>query len=291
MNVARREERLFSSQNRAQKEPTVDKLAITVLLVNFFLIMFVYILLETIIVPMVKDLYAWSSEFAIKTVGIALSGVGVLAFFMFFLTGMLVKRFDERKLYLFMGLAPLMLGMVLHIPMGSNFPVMQNCSLSNPTSTSIANDSSILSRAKRALFLESDDTCDALGCPIIQQWCLTTPIIELPQLIIANIVAVIGYPVAFALTSGIYSKMISSSKSGMWMGFLTSTGSFSRMLGPIFVTAVYSQLGTRWTFGILSVAMVFTFVCGMLVFKRLVPLNTRKVRDEAPEAMQESEPL
>lgn len=43
---------------------------------------------------------------------------------------------------------------------------------------------------------------------------------------------------------------------GVYMGWLTASGSGARTLGPVFVSQVYTILGPRWA---------FSFICGMVV--------------------------
>uniref|UniRef100_A0A2P2I225 Major facilitator superfamily domain-containing protein 8-like n=1 Tax=Hirondellea gigas TaxID=1518452 RepID=A0A2P2I225_9CRUS len=330
VNISQREAELIlhNSKNASAKYPRPDYFAILVLLVNFFFILFVYVLLETIIVPMGKDLYGWSSEFAIKAVGIGLSVIGVLAFFMFFVCTVLCKKFDERKVYMFVGILPLIIAMSIHFPMGHNYPLMQNCSQSvnnaSYVTTSTATTSLFLtatdlysttempvldrnkrffspvdeqqpvqfftsfSRSKRAAILDDDDSCNANGCPVKQHWCTYTPIIEIPQLIVGNLFGVMGYPIAFTLTSSIFSKMIGPKNQGFWMGVLTSTGSLSRMSGPIFVTLIYSNYGTRWTFGALTAVLIISMILSVIFYKRLVPMNVNKNSPEDERMTQET---
>lgn len=298
-------------RNHSKNYPNPDYLAIFALLLNFFFILFVYVLLETIIVPMTKDLYAWSSEFAIKIVGIGLSVIGVLAFIMFFVCTILCKYIDERKVYMCFGLIPLIIAMFIHLPMGPNYPLMQDCSnysistTIDPAFTTLIprDDNNVnhaivtrdaryeyassaedyfrhylvsVTRSKRSVGVDIDGGCDALGCPTSQTWCYTTPIIELPQLILANLFGVVGYPIAFTISSSLFSKMISPANQGFWMGLLTSTGSLSRMSGPIFVTWVYANYGTRWTFGALAVILICTLIISVILFKRLIPMDINK---------------
>ena len=59
------------------------------------------------------------------------------------------------------------------------------------------------------------------------------------------------------------------------MGWLTGIGSLARVVGPIYVTAVYEQGGIRWT----SVSICILLTLTMLVFgafwRRLVPYEDR----------------
>ncbi|XP_042882470.1 major facilitator superfamily domain-containing protein 8-like [Penaeus japonicus] len=266
-----------------QKLPKPDYPALTGVLISFFIILFIYVLLETLLVPMCIDLYAWTNEKAITVVGVGLSIAGAVSIVMFALTSVLTRKFDERKVFIFLGLLPLTVSMFIHFPMGNTYPKMQNCTFYDGASEldtftmlpdlniNFTEPSNILSRQRR--HAARDGTCTDLGCPQVQEWCLYTPIIEKPQMAVADITAVIGYPVAFTLSSSFFSKILGPKPQGVWMGILTSTGSLSRVTGPIFVSYMYTALGTRWTFGILLVIMSLTLVIISLLFKRLVPMK------------------
>lgn len=59
------------------------------------------------------------------------------------------------------------------------------------------------------------------------------------------------------------------------MGALTAGGSLARVLGPIFVTFVYQNLGTYATMGIVTGSMVLSLIITLLTYKRLVPFKNR----------------
>ncbi|PSN42316.1 Major facilitator superfamily domain-containing protein 8 [Blattella germanica] len=54
------------------------------------------------------------------------------------------------------------------------------------------------------------------------------------------------------------------------MGLMTGAGCLSRVMGPVFVSFVYTHYGTIWTFGITTVMMAVSMVWLQLVSKRLV---------------------
>ncbi|CAL4112958.1 unnamed protein product, partial [Meganyctiphanes norvegica] len=279
-----------SDDEKVGKLPKPDYLAVICVLWTFFVILLVFVLLETIVVPMVIDMYAWRADFAVTVVGIGMSGVAFITLFMFAIGSILSKKYDERKVMIFLGLVPTMLSMLIHFPMGSNYAKMQNCTtedilatipmnMATPVPTlnnSSAEDSAYeeLSRQKRYA-VDIDDECH-LGCPQDQEWCLYTPIVEIWQMGIADVTAVIGYPVAFAILSSLYSKILGPKPQGVWMGILTSVGSFSRILGPIFVSYMYTELGTRWTFGSLFSVLALSVLVVSLCYKRLVPMKWKE---------------
>ena len=59
------------------------------------------------------------------------------------------------------------------------------------------------------------------------------------------------------------------------MGWLTGIGSLARVVGPIYVTAVYQQGGMRWTsVSICALLLLTLFVFGIF-WKRLIPYEDR----------------
>lgn len=59
------------------------------------------------------------------------------------------------------------------------------------------------------------------------------------------------------------------------MGALTSVSSLARVIGPIFVTYIYTEYGTIATSGTAVGLMVVVFVALLLIYKRLVPFGKR----------------
>lgn len=54
------------------------------------------------------------------------------------------------------------------------------------------------------------------------------------------------------------------------MGLLTGSGCLSRVLGPVFVTYIYTEYGTIVTFGLTTFMMVACLVWLLIFNKRLV---------------------
>ena len=59
------------------------------------------------------------------------------------------------------------------------------------------------------------------------------------------------------------------------MGWLTGSGSLARVVGPLYVTAVYAQGGIRWTSVSVLVLLVMTLALLGKFWKRLVPYEDR----------------
>ena len=69
------------------------------------------------------------------------------------------------------------------------------------------------------------------------------------------------------------------------MGLLSAFGGLSRVLGPIFVSYIYTYYGTYLTAAIMAGSMVLALVSSLLVYKKLVPLQfeASKPKDEPDE--------
>ena len=251
---------------------------------------------------MVMDLYAWTPELSVTVVGIGLSIAGIIAAIMFAMSSILAKKFSDRFALLVFGLIPIAVGVFVHIPMGSTLPTVRNCTeiatnnlissnqnlseyfiidhLGNETESILSNitDEKLNRHKRHAPSLPENKHCTD-GCPAEQKWCSTTPIVEMAQMVIADIIITIGYSVAFALSSAIFSKLLGPNPQGVWMGILTSCGSFSRMVGPICITYMYISSGPRWTF--VSLFIIVSIVIGLIScnYKRLVPMKISDSED------------
>ena len=57
------------------------------------------------------------------------------------------------------------------------------------------------------------------------------------------------------------------------MGLLSAFGGLSRVLGPIFVSYIYTYYGTYLTAAIMAVSMALALVASVIVYKKLVPIE------------------
>lgn len=55
------------------------------------------------------------------------------------------------------------------------------------------------------------------------------------------------------------------------MGLFTGSGGFSRVVGPVLLSYMYTQLGIIWTFGSLGVLMIFTVIWLLSLRHKLIP--------------------
>ncbi|KAG7160541.1 major facilitator superfamily domain-containing protein 8-like isoform X1 [Homarus americanus] len=282
-NIAEKERALLKASMEKDdqiKLPKPDHLALIGILFSFFTAVFIYVLLETLAVPFVMDQYAWTEDKAMIVIGAALSVGGLICIFMFALNGILAKRYDERTVMIILGLVPIVVGTFIFLPWGDARIPIQTCTTDNDTvtteMTTIATSEEMqvydYENMDQLLFDKDTEDCGP-GCPTTQIWCTYTPQLPLAQLIVAYVIVIIGYPVATGINQSIFSKLVGPKPQGIWMSIITVVGSFSRVMGPVFVSYVYTDFGTRWCFGFLTISMVLTLVEMCLLYKRLIPMK------------------
>lgn len=292
-NIADKERemlKLSRQDDENMKLPKPNYVGICGVLFAFFIVLNMYVLLETLAVPFVMDQYAWSESKAMIVVGVALSAGGLLSSFIYVLNGILSKKYDERKVVILLGLLPMIVGTFLFLPWGNGKIHIQVCHLAGDNTTTVMTTTELTTASgtpetdyiSYLLAEATNDTtqiCD-YGCPASQTWCENTPKLPEVQLLIAFIITFSGYPVAQGIIQAIFSKMLGPKPQGVWMGILTGVGSFSRIMGPIFVSYVYTDFGTRWCFGILSCGMVLALVDLIVFYKRLIPMKLPDVNNK-----------
>ncbi|EZA60276.1 Major facilitator superfamily domain-containing protein [Ooceraea biroi] len=236
-----------------------DYLASWTLICAFFVLVFNFVLLETLGTSLTMDQFAWSKKEALYYMGILMSVGAVIACVTFVLIGPLCKRFEERKVMLWGGFFLMVIGRVLCIPWGPDLPKIADFGPYNNIT-------------------EDDNGTEIVGCPITQEWCLYTPQLTITQFFIGYGFTSVGYPLGVTLIQTIFSKVLGPRPQGVWMGLMTGAGCASRVLGPVFVGFIYTRLGTYHTFGITGIMLIISMLWLQVVNKRLIP----------PEANQDS---
>ena len=74
--------------------------------------------------PLVMDQFSWTRQEAVLYLGITNTVGGIVGGLFFTLIGPLSKRFDERKLLVYCGLLPLIVGKLIAFPMADQYPTM-----------------------------------------------------------------------------------------------------------------------------------------------------------------------
>uniref|UniRef100_UPI00398EB02E major facilitator superfamily domain-containing protein 8 isoform X1 n=2 Tax=Pristiophorus japonicus TaxID=55135 RepID=UPI00398EB02E len=261
-------------------DDNIDLIAVVTSNILFFIIFFVFAIFETIATPLTMDMYAWTGKQAVLYNGILLVGVGVESIIVFMTTKILSKRFEDR-LMLLGGFVVIFAGFFILLPWGNQYPQIQWTEIKNASNYSSAvikyNESSIVTRnflIQPSLGLDAE----TVGCPMQQVWCQYIPIIHLTQYILSAALIGVGYPICNVISYTLYSKILGPKPQGVYMGWLTASGSGARTLGPVFVSQVYTRYGPRWTFGpICGIVMAATILMG-LTYKRLIGFSIRYQR-------------
>ncbi|XP_039289123.1 major facilitator superfamily domain-containing protein 8 [Nilaparvata lugens] len=247
--IAAKEAMLLSgaeTEQAAWKETKPDYLIAWTMIVSFFILVFNFVLLETLGTSLTMDQFAWSKSEAVKYMGILLSVGSLFACVTFIVIGPLCKKFNETRVLQYGGFLLMVFGRAACMPYGSTYPV-----IAPAFNGTILNDEEVV------------------GCPDSQEWCKTTPAMSVGQFFVGFVATAIGYPIGVTLIQTIFSKILGPRPQGVWMGLLTGAGCLSRVLGPIFVSYVYTRFGTYWTFGITTVMMIAPMVWLHFVSSRM----------------------
>ncbi|XP_053604461.1 major facilitator superfamily domain-containing protein 8 [Plodia interpunctella] len=232
------------SEKEALKALKPDLISSWTLVLAFFVLVFNFVLLETLATSLTMDQFAWSKRQALEYMGALMSGGAVVACLTFALIGPLTKFFEERALLLWGGFLLTGLASVLCIPWGPGGPP-----------------------------LAPPDAAEAGGgCPATTQpWCETTRGLTLTQFLLGYVSVSVGYSLGVTLIQTIFSKVLGPRPQGVWMGVLTGAGCVSRALGPVFVSAVYARRGPAATFGSTAGLTFAALLALRVVYSRLQP--------------------
>ncbi|XP_066089542.1 major facilitator superfamily domain-containing protein 8 isoform X5 [Saccopteryx bilineata] len=249
----------------------IDHVAVVTTNVLFFVVLFIFALFETILTPLTMDMYAWTPEQAVLYDGIILAALGVEAVIIFMGIKLLSKKFGERAILLG-GLIIVWAGFFILLPWGNQFPKVQWEDLHNNSipNTTFGEIFITLWRSPK-----EDHSKGPTGCPMAQAWCLDTPVIHLAQFLTAAVLIGIGYPSCNVMSYTLYSKILGPSPQGVYMGWLTASGSAARILGPVFISQVYTSWGPRWAFSLVCGIVVLTIMLVGGAYRRLVAFSVR----------------
>uniref|UniRef100_A0A6P4EI48 Major facilitator superfamily domain-containing protein 8 isoform X1 n=1 Tax=Drosophila rhopaloa TaxID=1041015 RepID=A0A6P4EI48_DRORH len=227
------------------------------LIVAFFVLVFNFVLLETLGTSLTMDMFAWTDKESLWYMGIMMTTAAVVSLITFVLIEPMCKLLAERYVLIWGGFSLMFLGRVLFVPWGPDPP-----KLAQPfdPSWNISKNDSIF-----------------LGCPVTTQpWCAELPALTLTQFIIGFALTSVGYPIGVTLIQTIFSKVLGPRPQGVWMGWMTGSGCLSRVLGPVFVGSIYTRLGTYWTFGVTSLMMLVSMLLLHCSNRLLIPPTFEK---------------
>lgn len=249
--VAAREAMLkkgLQTERETWKNVKQDYLSYWTLIVAFFILVFNFMLLETLGTSLTMDQFSWTKSEALYYMGILMSIGAVIACITFLLINPLCKRFQEVKVMIWCGFLFMVLGRAVYIPWDTNVPQIYNeterlmayedvtlCKQNNANidlfravlhvkdlNSIDYNDSLIRTEFKEIFKRNPDDikiertNCTStdeledrwLGCPSTQEWCYYTRAMTFSQFVIGYVLTVLGYPIAVTLIQTIFSKVL-----------------------------------------------------------------------------------
>ncbi|KAK9874783.1 hypothetical protein WA026_005589 [Henosepilachna vigintioctopunctata] len=286
------------------------------LIVAFFVIVFNFMLLETLATPLTMDQFAWSKAESLKYTGILIALGALISIGTSLAIPHLTKYFSEVKIMVWGGFFFMALGRAIYIPFNNSPPPMYDNDLKvnltffcdrtikmsnfDPVSFNISQlemfdfNRSVVNNefsfnTTEALIKRATLNCgdDLVGCPSTQKWCEDIPALTITNFIIGLVLTTFGYPLGITLIQTLVSKHLGTRPQGVWMGLLTGAGCLSRVLGPVCVTHIYEDYGTIWTFGITTVMMIVTLIWLIYFEKEITPVEVVASKDEEGEELKD----
>ncbi|XP_066488044.1 major facilitator superfamily domain-containing protein 8 isoform X2 [Tiliqua scincoides] len=250
---------------------SIDHVAVVSTNIIFFVTLFVFAVFETIATPLTMDMYSWTRRKAVFINGLILGVLGIESIVVLLAVKILSKKVGERAI-LYGGLGIILVGFFVLLPWGNQLPNIQWEDIKNNSSPRTTSFWTLQA------WLPSNDTDEATGCPAVQSWCFYVPITYFSQYIITDVLIGLGYPVCNVISYTLYSKILGPRPQGVYMGWLTASGSGARVLGPVFISQLYTHLGPRWAFSLICGIIVLTLLLLEVVYKRLVAFSVRYER-------------
>ncbi|XP_062371697.1 major facilitator superfamily domain-containing protein 8 [Sardina pilchardus] len=249
-------------------EGDIDQIAVVTSNILFFIILFIFAVFETISTPLSMDMFAWTRRQAVLYNGIILACIGFESILVFLAVKVISQRVGDRPVLLG-GLAIIFCGFFILLPWGNQYPKIQWADVHNSSRTQQVIDTAALA---------PNATVEYTGCPAEQSWCLYTPAIHLAQYIISNFLIGVGFSACNVMSYTLYSKILGPKPQGVYMGWLTASGSGARTLGPVFVSQVYTLLGPRWAFSLICGIVLSATLLLAGMYKRLIAFSVRHGR-------------
>ncbi|XP_004084637.1 major facilitator superfamily domain-containing protein 8 [Oryzias latipes] len=260
----------YTSEDRVnieEDELSIDQVAVLISNILFFTVMFIFAVFETIATPLSMDMFSWTRKEAVLYNGIIMCAIGFESILVFLAVKAASQRFGDRPVLL-AGFAVIFCGFIVLLPWGNHYPKIQWADLKNNT---------LVGEVSKAA-LASNNTFEPTGCPYEQTWCQYIPAIHLAQYISSDILIGVGYPACNVMSYTLYSKILGPKPQGVYMGWLTASGSGARTLGPVFVSHVYTLLGPRWAFSLICSMVLAAIILLTSSYRKLVAFSERHRR-------------
>lgn len=176
--------------------------------------------------------FGMSNKEALGFISILTAIAAAISCVSYLVLGPLCKLFAEHKILIWAGFFLMTISRFVCIPFGNEPHLIDNYPLNDTT----------------------------VGCPENFDWCHTTSKLSYAQFLLGFIFTAIAFPLGSSLIQTILSKKLGARPQGVWMGLFTGSGSLSRVVWPIVLPIVYTNLGVLWTFVITGCLMLITVI-------------------------------
>ena len=184
-----------------------DLWAVTALVFCFFVFLLNFILLETIGTPLAMQQLQWTESQAIRNLGIIMSCGAVASLLCYASIPPLTKKFDERKVYLILGLLPMFLARIVMMPIpGEPTPQMLYTELNTTFNASSyagdMNDITLFGPGLRNVDCSDTNSTEPPGCAY--KWCEYTPAIKEVQFYLSYAVNSLSFPYCISICQAMF---------------------------------------------------------------------------------------
>ncbi|XP_043194782.1 major facilitator superfamily domain-containing protein 8-like [Amphibalanus amphitrite] len=212
---------------------------------------------ESLLVPMMMELYGWEETRALRDAGLVLLLASVVAMAINSLSARASQKHGERPV-LIGALLGALISSVLGLP-------LEELALSQRAPGA--------GRRSLTLWPEllSASGNSSARCPGYQSWCPSAARLPFSQLVACVILTAASAAVLFTSAGATFSRLLPASGQGPYWGLMGACANVGRSVYPVAFTAVYSQLGPQMTYlGLTGVVSVLLLMAA-LSYNQLVP--------------------
>uniref|UniRef100_A0A7E4VDF0 MFS domain-containing protein n=1 Tax=Panagrellus redivivus TaxID=6233 RepID=A0A7E4VDF0_PANRE len=269
-----------ASISGSQKElPSIDWIAVVVLILVKIASEVVVLNLITICPPYAMTAYQWTSEDTVVIQSAIMGSIGVLCIvlalgYIFLKLG---KRIAERSALV----AALLLFLAFHLityPWGfwpSRIDYQHVKGTTPPSGLAAARDPALQAIIAESLLPNS--TIEIVGCNSNFEWCEVTPKVNIYLFNAALIIALgVGWPLIQINLDVLYSKVLGPIKQGTLQGVFVAVGQVLNIAGPLFFSKLYTLYGPRVLWAIVIAICLIALTVFVVFFKRVIPWSQRK---------------
>lgn len=207
-----------------------DIWAVSALVFCFFVFLLNFILLETIGTPLAMQQLQWTESQAIRNLGIIMSCGAVASLLCYGSIPPLTKKFDERKVYLILGLLPMFLARIVMMPIPNEpTPQMLYTELNTTfNASSYASDTvTLFGPGLRNHDCSDTNSTEPPGCAY--KWCEYTPAIKEVQFYLSYAVNSLSFPYCISICQAMFrSELITPRRNVSPQRFMIA----ARLSGP-----------------------------------------------------------